>query len=85
MQKQILKIGVSFLLLTGAIAGITSCIKTYTCRCEISYEGKPGLPPSFYKEYKIQDGYKKALKMCQDASKTYTDLGITTVEECDLY
>ncbi|HTO14825.1 MAG TPA: hypothetical protein VLZ83_03605 [Edaphocola sp.] len=85
MQKQVLKVGLSLLLLGGTIASFTSCVKTYTCRCDVSYEGKPGLPSSFYKEYEIKDNYQNALQMCQDASKKYSDLGITTIEECDLY
>jgi hypothetical protein len=85
MQKRLLQFGMSIILVSGLTLGFTSCVKNYVCKCEVSYEGKPGLPNSFSKEYEIKDTNKNAKKLCQDASKTITEMGITTKEVCDLY
>ena len=65
--------------------GATSCVKDYTCQCEISYSGKPGLPDTLLKEYKIRDSKKNAESLCEGNSANSEDNGIKTVEDCSLY
>ncbi|OJV54365.1 MAG: hypothetical protein BGO31_09350 [Bacteroidetes bacterium 43-16] len=84
MQKHLLSFGLSAILLSGAVFGMTSCVRSYRCECKIAYEGKPGLPTSPPREYEIKDTNKNAKSLCQGASKTYTDMGIVTIETCDL-
>lgn len=84
MQKHLLSFGLSAILLSGALFGMTSCVRNYRCECKITYEGKPGLPTSPPREYDIKDTNKNAKSLCQAGSKTYTDMGIVTTETCDL-
>lgn len=75
------------LLVAALLVMITmnSCIHDYTCECEISYSGKPGLPDTLTRDYSISDTKKKAKSICEGNSKT-TDLeGVHTVENCYLY
>ena len=65
--------------------GFTSCIKDYTCECEISYTGKPGLPASTKKQYTIKDKEDEAKSICENSSSTIVRDGITTTENCKLY
>lgn len=85
MQQSLFKIGISILLLTTTLLSFSSCVREYTCRCEVSYTGKPGLPASNTKEYTIKNSEKNAKSLCSGASKTYSEMGITTTEACDLY
>lgn len=64
---------------------LTSCVKEYTCQCKITYSGKPGLPESHIREYEVSNTLKKADQECRNRSKIYTEDGITTTEECELY
>lgn len=85
MQKHFFKYSTLILILTGLSLGFNSCVKEYTCKCDISFEGKPGLPAPTSREYRIQNTNNEAKRMCQNASSTVTEMGITTIEECDLY
>lgn len=85
MQKHFFKYGISILMLIGVSFAFSSCVKDYTCKCDISYIGKPGLPASFSREYQIKNTNKEAKNLCRSASSTQTEMGITTIEECDLY
>lgn len=64
---------------------MNSCVKNYTCHCEIKYGGAPGLPDSTTKEYSVTDVKDKAKNLCEGQSGSYTHDGITTVENCYLY
>lgn len=85
MNKYLLRAAFSILGVTALGAGVTSCIKDYTCRCEIAYSGKPGLPEPTTKEYSVRDNSKNASSKCKAASRVTTEMGITTTETCDLY
>lgn len=85
MQKHFFKYGISILMLAGLSLGASSCVKEYTCKCDISFEGKPGLPAPTSREYRIQNTNGEAKRMCQNASNTVTEMGITTIEQCDLF
>lgn len=85
MKKHLLRTALSLCGLGLLSLGFTSCIKDYTCRCEVVYSGKPGLPAPITKEYNIRDNSKGALSKCQAASQTTVEMGITTTETCDLY
>jgi len=63
----------------------SSCTREYTCTCDISYKGQPGLPEPFTKEYTIRDTKSKAKSVCEDNSDSSQTGGITTVEKCHLY
>ena len=76
------------LLLFVAFAGITamsSCTKNYTCHCDITYSGVPGLPDSTFKEYSITDTKSGAKSKCSGESLDKTQNYIHTVEKCYLY
>lgn len=68
-----------------AVFSFSSCVRSYTCQCEISYSGQPGLPDTTIKEYPVKDTKKKAESLCESNSQTSTKDGITTVENCHLY
>ncbi|XZF14707.1 hypothetical protein ACTHGU_01075 [Chitinophagaceae bacterium MMS25-I14] len=68
-----------------SLVGFSSCVRSYTCQCVISYSGQPGLPDTSIQEYTVKDTKKKAKKICEDNSSTSTQGGITTVENCHLY
>ncbi len=85
MQKHFYKLGISIFMLIGVSFTFSSCVKEYTCKCDISYSGKPGLPESFSREYQIKNTNTEAKNLCRGASATVTEMGITTTEECDLY
>jgi hypothetical protein len=76
------------LLLTLAFIGMlsmNSCIKTYTCHCDLEYSGYPGLPDSSSIEFEIKDAEKAAKSICKEESQTFEEGGIKTVETCYLY
>jgi hypothetical protein len=78
----------SFLLMVMVCAGVfsmSSCVKNYTCHCDIKYSGKPGLPDSTAKEYDIADTKSSAKSKCEAESGTYQNNGIHTDENCYLY
>lgn len=72
-----------------AAAGITlllsSCVREYTCQCQIVYTGQPGLPDTLIREYPIKDSKKKAESTCQGNSTTSDNNGIHTEEDCSLF
>ena len=70
--------------LAGCIA-TTSCNKKYTCHCDMTYTGMPGLPDSTFKEYDIVDSKSGAKSKCQAESGSYDNNGIHTDESCYLY
>jgi len=82
---------VLLLLVFTAVVSMSSCIKTYTCHCSITYSGIPGLPDSTNQEYQIKDTQSGAKSKCAAASGTYNNTpyvgqsGITTTENCYLY
>jgi hypothetical protein len=78
------RLAVPLLLLLSL--GATSCVREYTCQCQIKYTGQPGLPDSTMKEYPIRDTKEKARDLCKgNSQEASTTGGITTVETCDLY
>jgi hypothetical protein len=72
-------------LFFAGIISMTSCVKNYTCHCDIKYSGIPGLPDSSAKEYSIDDTKSQAKSKCENESGTYNNNFITTVETCYLY
>ena len=73
-----------------AIAGTTllfasSCVRDYTCTCQIVYTGQTGLPDTLVREYNIKDTKKNAKSVCEGNSTTSDNNGIHTEEECHLY
>lgn len=68
-----------------AVLSFSSCVRSYTCQCEISYSGQPGLPDTLIREYEVKDTKKNAESVCEGNSQTSTRDGITTVENCHLY
>ena len=68
-----------------SVVGMSSCVREYTCQCEISYTGQPGLPDTTIREYTIKDTKKKAKSLCEGNSFTSEENGIKTVENCHLY
>ncbi|HLU16719.1 MAG TPA: hypothetical protein VKZ76_01585 [Edaphocola sp.] len=85
MQKHFFRIGTVLLVVLAISTGMTSCVKNYTCKCDIRYEGQPGLPAPTSREYEIKDTHKNAQDLCRSASKVETHMGVTTIEECDLF
>ncbi len=76
------------LILAVVFAGLfstTSCVKNYTCHCDIKYSGMPGLPDSTSVEYDIKDVKGAAKSKCENESGTFDNNGIHTVETCILY
>ena len=75
------------LLLLGGITvlGGTSCVRDYTCQCDIKYTGQPGLPDSLTKEYPIRDTKSKAKSLCEANSSSADANGIHTEEKCHLF
>jgi hypothetical protein len=76
-----LLVAMAFVLLTGT----SSCIKKYTCHCDIKYSGAPGLPSPSVQEYSITDSKDAAKSKCSSNSQTYDNGGIHTDENCYLY
>ncbi len=76
-----LMVALAFIVMTG----MSSCVKKYTCHCDISYTGLPGLPDSTSQEYSITDSKANAKSECSAQSATYNNNGIKTVENCYLY
>lgn len=73
------------LLLFFAVTA-TSCVREYTCQCQIKYTGQPGLPDSLVQEYPVRDTKEKARDLCKgNSQEPTTQGGITTTETCDLY
>jgi hypothetical protein len=64
---------------------VSSCRRDYTCQCEISYSGQPGLPDTIYRDYPITDTKKKAQDLCKGNSSETEKGGIKTKEDCYLY
>ncbi len=64
---------------------MSSCVKKYTCHCNIVYSGAPGLPDSTSQEYDITDSKSGAKSKCSAESGNYTNNSITTVETCYIY
>lgn len=76
---------VFYIIITIFIAMLfTSCVREYTCECKISFSGQPGLPDPYTRDYSLSNTRKKAVKECEELSRTYSDGGITTTEECKL-
>lgn len=67
------------------IACMSSYIRSYTCECEITYSGQPGLPDTITREYSVKDTKKKAESVCKGNSSTSENNGIKTIEDCHLY
>lgn len=67
------------------IISISSCRRNYTCQCEITYSGQPGLPDTLYRDYPVTDTKKKAKQLCEQNSKESEMDGIKTKETCYLY
>ncbi len=82
-----MKLRPSFYLVMSfaAVLAMSSCVKKYTCHCDIKYSGAPGLPDSTVKEYDITDSKTKADDKCKKESGTFDNNGIHTVESCYLY
>jgi hypothetical protein len=76
-----LLVALAFVLMTG----MSSCVKKYTCQCNINYTGAPGLPGSVTESYDITDTKANAKSKCSAQSATYNNNGIQTVETCTLY
>jgi hypothetical protein len=74
-----------------SLLSMSSCIKSYTCHCNITYTGTPGLPDTTTQEYTIKDTQSGAKSKCAAQSGTYqktTDPEqgqVTTTESCYLY
>ena len=72
-----------------AFAGVTlllsSCVREYTCQCQIVYTGTPGLPDTLVREYPIKDSKKKATTLCEQNSTTADNNGIHTEEKCTIF
>jgi hypothetical protein len=64
---------------------MASCVKSYTCHCDIKYSGMPGLPDSTTQEYTIKDVKAAAKSKCSNESGVFDNNGIHTVESCYLY
>ncbi len=66
---------------------MSSCVKSYTCHCDIKYSRSPGLPDSTFQEYDIKDVKSSAKSKCEKESGVFDnpDLSIHTVETCYLY
>lgn len=72
-------------LVLAGLLSVSSCVKSYTCHCDIKYSGYPGLPDSTFKEYDVKDTKSEAKKKCEAESFTGDKNGIHTVETCYLY
>jgi hypothetical protein len=77
----------STLLLSAAILAITcsSCVRDYTCHCDIKYSGQAGLPDSISREYPIRDKKDNAKSLCEQNSAHTESNGIKTDENCFLF
>jgi hypothetical protein len=64
---------------------MSSCVKKYTCHCDIKYSGYPGLPDSTVQEYEIKDTEAGAKDKCKSESFTHDENGIHTDENCFLF
>jgi len=73
------------IMVFAAFITMSSCVKKYTCHCNIYYSGTPGLPDSTTQEYDITDSKNNATSKCKAESGTYDNNGIHTVETCYLY
>ena len=67
------------------LLSMSSCVKNYTCHCDIVYTGYPGLPDSSSQEYQVKDSKSGAKSKCEKESTSYTNNGIKTVETCYIY
>ena len=76
------------LLVAVAFAGVcsaSSCVKSYTCHCDFTYTGVPGLPDSTTSnEYEIKDTKSSAKSKCEGQSGTFDNNNIHTQETCHL-
>jgi len=72
-------------LVLAVIGSFSSCVKNYTCHCDIIYSGYPGLPDTVTKEYSISDVKSSAKNTCSNNSGTFDNNGVHTVENCYLY
>lgn len=80
-----LRTSATLLLTMGSLLLVTSCVKKYTCQCQIKYSGSPGLPDSTVNEYEIVDKKKNAESTCQKQSYEKNNNGIKVTETCKLY
>jgi hypothetical protein len=80
-----LHIRVSLVVAFSALVLSSSCIRSYTCHCNLAYSNAPGLPDSSFKEFSISDTKTGAQDTCAKQSGTYYNNNITTVENCYLY
>ncbi|MES2702510.1 MAG: hypothetical protein V4649_07720 [Bacteroidota bacterium] len=72
-------------VLFAAFLATSSCVKKYTCHCDITYSGAPGLPDSTFQEFDITDAKAAAKSKCEDETYEHEENGIKTKEECYLY
>ena len=81
-----MKIRVTVLLaIVFGVVSMSSCVKKYTCHCNIVYSGYPQLPDSSSTEYEIKDSKSNAKSKCKAESGTFDNNGIHTEETCYLY
>ena len=82
-----MKLRLSLLVAIGFIilVGMSSCVRTYTCQCYISYSGQPGLPDTLLQEYQIKGIKSQAKTDCQSHNMNKTTNGVTANVNCDLY
>ena len=73
------------LLVLGTMFVASSCVKKFTCQCQVKYTGAPGLPDSTVREYEIVDSKKKAESLCEQQSFEKEANGIKLKEVCKLY
>ncbi len=73
------------LAVAGATLFFSSCVRDYTCQCQIVYTGTPGLPDTVIKKYQVTDTKKKAKSICEQNSTTSDNNGIHTKEDCKLF
>ncbi|MBX2905996.1 MAG: hypothetical protein KF744_08165 [Taibaiella sp.] len=69
----------------GTMIVASSCVKSFTCQCQVKYSGAPGLPDSTVNEYEIVDSKKKAESLCKDRSYEKEANGVKLSEVCKLY
>jgi hypothetical protein len=64
---------------------MSSCVREYTCQCQIIYSGQALLPDTTINEYPVTDNVKNARADCQAQSTTTEKDGVKTEENCDLF
>lgn len=69
----------------GTTLFFTSCVRDYTCQCQIVYSGAPGLPDTVTRTYPVKDTKTKAKSICEQNSTSSDNNGIHTDENCHLF